>query len=751
MKYDKFHKKSDRIYRLLNGNKDMSKRTAIHPVQLLPAMIDKLPEVKDGVRMEAQYKNEVITVKENKYLSDVAFADSNFFRVFSFQMIKGDPVKALSAPSSVILTQSAAEKYFGDADPMGKVINLKNKYDLTVNGIMKDIPEQSHIQSDILISFKTLKKRNPYGFSTWNRSGTNIYMLLKPDVNVTELENKITNVHEEVKPKGYGKRKFMLQPLERVYLHSSNVSWDFIKKGNIEIVTVLSIVAVLILLIACFNYMNLTTANFTKEANQTGIQRTLGAKRKHLVSKYFLETFIISLLALWLAIIAVELALPYFNQFTGKHMHLQLFRNPNLSLSLLTIFLFTIIIGGAYPSLFLTSFKPITALKKIQFYITPLSNRNNLWRKGFVVVQFGIATVLIIASIILYKQIQLITEKKTGINKDLVITVENPWGKNMNKRYQLFTDKIKKKPSVISCGCGLNIPGERINNYGYLYKTRDKEHKYHFGQNVVSHGYFEVLKANFKSGRNFSPKMSSDSNKVIINKEASKKLGIKDPVGKRIIYPNFKDEPVEIIGVVNNIQYSPLYSNATPVIYFLQKGYKTSILVKIQKGQTSEVLQSMGKTWNKVSSEWPFRYEFLDKKIEQVYKMELKTLTLIKLFSALAIFLSCMGLFGFAGYSIKRRTKEIGIRKVNGATATIIMVLLNKDFIKWVFVAFLIGSPVAYYLINKWLQNYAYKTQMSWWVFALSGLIVLLVAVITVSWQSWRAARQNPVDSLRYE
>ena len=654
----------------------------------------------------------------------------------------------MNAPMSAVITESFAKELFGNAPAVGKTFLMENKHTFTITAIMKDFPEQSHIQSDMVVSFNSMKNVHPYGYKSWNVTNTNIYFSLKEKTDIKSLETKIATIYKDARPDYDGDPTFMLQPLERIYLHSSDVRWDAIKKGDAEVVTGLSIVALLILIIACFNYMNLTTANYTKEADNISVSKTLGATRKHLVWKYFSETILMTFIAIWIAIILSEILMPAFNNFTEKNLHISLLQNKSLALSLSGIFILTVLLGGTYPAFFLTSFKPLNLRKKVSFFSTS-SSGHSLWRKSFVIAQYMIAIVLIISTFIIYKQIQLITKEKTGFDKEQVITVKNPWDQEMTNRYNIFIDKIRKNPNILHAAGSFNVPGERINNQGMLYI--EEENKLQAGNNIVSPEFFSVLNATFLDGRNFKKELASDSSAVIVNERAVKSLGLEDPVGKEIYYTSYEKRPLKIIGVIKNIQYASLHEKTLPLVYLLDPHMKLNIVAKIQQGKTSETLAFLKKQWEEVSQKWPFEYEFIDEKIDNVYKTELKTIALIRIFTLLSIFLSCLGIFGFAGFSIKKRTKEIGIRKVNGATVLNILTLLNKDFIKWVLMSFLIACPIAYFVMNKWLQNYAYKTEMNWWVFVLGGALTIIIAILTVSWQSWRAARQNPVDSLKYE
>jgi putative ABC transport system permease protein len=751
MKYDTFHDNSERIYRLLACNEDQTVRGAIHPMPLLPAISNELPEVKKAARMILFYKNKVINTRENQYLTDLIYADSTFFDLFSFNLVKGNPDKALDDPMSAVLTKSTAQKMFGNENPIGKVIHLENQHNFTITGIMNDFPEHSHFKSDIVISMPSLENVNHGISKSWRASNSNIYLLLKPNTNVKRLETKIREARNRVKPGNMREINFMLQPMERIYLHSSDVRWDYIEKGDYNTIRGLSIIALLVLLIACFNYMNLSTANFTKEAQTTAISKTLGAKRKHLFVKFYTESFILSFLAVWIAIIITELSLPLFEHFTGKELSVNFIHNPTLLLSTLGLLILTVLMGGTYPALFLSNFKPLMTIKKMHFFSNPAKTKHGLWRKGFVVVQFTIATVLIIATIVVFQQIELVTEKKLGFNEEQVVIINNPRDEKTHQRYDLFTELISSNPQVVSNGGSFNTPGERINNHADIFEYGNKENKIHAGFNVITPEYFNVLNAHFKAGKNFNDKSHPDSSEIILNEQAVKKLALKNPVGKLVRLGSDDAEPRKIVGVVENIQYASLREKIAPTAYFPDPGSKYNILVKLEKGNTNRALQYLKDKWNSVSSEWPFRYEFLNQKIDNVYKTEIKTIALIKIFTGLAIFLSCLGIFGFAGFSIKRRTKEIGIRKVNGATVLNIISLLNKDFIKWVLIACGLAVPIAYYLMKQWLQNYAYKTTLNWWLFTLAGLLTIAIAVFTISWQSWRAARQNPVNSLRDE
>src|SRR6056297_2406596 len=748
IKYDKFQENAPRIYRLLNAHEGSSKNTATHHAPMLPAMKENIPEIEQAARMILYYDDKLVSYEEKQYLSDLIYSDPGFFKMFSFELVKGNPVDILDKPMSAVLTESTARKYFGNSDPMGKIITLDNKYNLTITGIMENFPGQSHLQADMVISYKSMQEINPYAYS-WKMRSPHIYLMAQPNTNPDQLKTKIKDVYMDVKPDYFAEQNFDLQPMEEVYLHSSEITWDKIEKGNFQVISGLSIVAILILLIACFNYMNLTTANYSKEASHISISKTLGANRRHLISKYFTETIMITFIAIWLAIILSEIFIPAFNNFTGKSLTINLLQNHALSLSLVLVFIFTVLLGGSYPAFFLSSFKPLRIKKNSNILSGNKSSGHSFWRKSFVIAQYMITIVLMISTFIIYRQIKLITQEKTGFDKEQVIAVKNPWDQDMTRRYNRYLQKIQNNPDILAAAGSFNIPGENLNNYASLYSTEDNKHKAAY--NVVSPEVFNVLNSKFEAGRNFKKELRTDSAAVILNQKAADVTGLQNPVGKEVYFNYFGKKPARVIGVIQNIQYASLHEENTPVVYVLNPGRKTNVLVKMQKGRTKETLAYLKDSWKKVSPQWPFRYEFLDEKIDNVYKTELKTIALIKIFTLLSVILSCLGIFGFAGFAIKRRTKEIGVRKVNGATVASILKLLNKDFIKWIAISFAIASPIAYYLMQQWLKNYAYKTAISWWIFALAGTLTIIVATLTVSWQSWKAARQNPVDSLRYE
>lgn len=748
MQYDRFQENAGRIYRLLNVDEASGKRTATHHGSLLPAMKENIPEIQEAARMILYYDDKLVSCKDKQYLSDLIYSDPGFFSMFSFDLIKGNPDNILDKPMSALLTESTVRKYFGNTDPMGKIITLDNKHNLTVTGIIKNFPEQSHLQADIVISYKSLKEINPYAYS-WKMRSPHIYLMTKSNTDPARLTAKIENAYMDVKPEYLSKQRFDLQPMKNVYLHSSEITWDKIEKGNFQVISGLSIVAVLILLIACFNYMNLTTANYSREARHISISKTLGASRRHLIFKYFTETILVTFIAIWLAIIVSEMLIPAFNNFTGKSLSINLRDNPSLSLSLVLVFTLTVLLGGSYPAFFLSSFKPLRIKQNSNILSKNKSSGHSFWRKSFVIAQYMITIVLMISTFIIYKQIKLITQDKTGFDKEQVIAVKNPWDQDMTSRYNRYMHKIQNNPDILAAGGSFNIPGENLNNYASLYTDEKNKHKAAY--NIVSPEFFSVLSSKFRAGRNFKKELRTDSAAVILNQKAVDAIGLQNPVGKKVYFHYFGKEPARVIGIIKNMQYASLHEENTPVVYVLNPGRKTNVLVKMQRGRTKETLAYLKNSWEEVSPQWPFRYEFLDEKIDNVYKTELKTIALIKIFTLLSVMLSCLGIFGFAGFAIKRRTKEIGVRKVNGATVSSILKLLNKDFIKWIAISFAIASPIAYYLMYQWLKNYAYKTAVSWWIFALAGVLTIVVATLTVSWQSWKAARQNPVDSLRYE
>jgi putative ABC transport system permease protein len=543
-----------------------------------------------------------------------------------------------------------------------------------------------------------------------------------------------------------------LEPLSDIHLKSVGTRWDDAIKGDIQVVYGLCIVVFLILGIAIANYINMLTADCRRKAKETSIQRVNGASGYNIISDQVLETSIFLMFAFLLSMVLTIQMLPVVNNLSGKLLSV----NWSVLIPGLALLAMSIIFSAIYPILFLNSIKPAEALKNQISIIKVKSQQKQQWLRGALVTfQLAIATLLIASTIVINKQLQLVMNAKTGFDKENTLIVYNPYTEGMNERYELFRQKLSNVPMIKSIGVAQNAPGNTINNFSPAWLPDQNNQKTDLGQISVDHDFLQTIGAKFVAGRNFDINVASDKKTgMIINQSAVNALNLTDPIGKRIVVQNNVDTPnneLEVIGVIEDMQYFTLREASKPVMYYIKDWGKYEIAVKLGSGNYSSTLKQIETIWKEIAPQWPFSYQFLDERINYNYKSEINTAKLITGLSGISIFLSILGILGMILITIQQRTKEIGIRKVNGARISEILMMLNKDFIKWVAIAFIIATPIAWYAMHKWLENFAYKTELSWWIFALAGSLTLGISLLTVSWQSWKVATRNPVEALRYE
>ncbi len=749
--FDRYNQNYHTIYRLLEV--DDEGRYPDHPVVFNKIIEDNIPELQNSAILYYYNKQtDFFKVKNRDFIfKDAMFTNQNFFNIFSVKFLQGVQKNALDAPNKVVLTESTAHKLFGDQSPIGKTMNYENKYTFTVSGVIEDLPPTSHFGVDLLASIDAENQLNPNMMTKWWNSGSSFYYNLPANTNIKALERKIDAVYMKEKPKEYGESKFKLQPLSDIHLYSSDVSWDSAIRGDIQIVKAFILIAILILIIACFNYINLSFALSGKENFQIGLQKTMGANTSDILKSTLSNTILLVVACAFISVVLSMLLVPLFNQIMGTQLVFT-FSNPIISIALILLILFTVLVSSLYQSLQRIRLKPVEILKS-KTALSFFGKRHSFSKvsQSLTIVQLAISIILIVALITIYKQTNLLMEQKLGFNKSQLVSIENPMDKNGKKRFKVFKEELSKLPEVKNVSGSWNVPGEYINNYSDVIVVKNDKRS-HFGQLPVDVDFFTTLEPKFLYGRDFNPSLGSDSNKVIINKRGMEKLELTNPIGAKVkngFMGNKKT--MEVIGVVDNIQYRSLREEGEPAIYYMNRMGLSRILVRLNPGDLKKSLNKLEASWHKLEKNIPFEYEFVDQKLQANYEKELRTRTLLSVMAFLAIGISMIGILGLTIFLIQIRTKEIGIRKVNGAKVSEVLSMLNKDFVKWVAIAFVVATPVAYYAMHKWLESFAYKTTLSWWIFALSGMLALGIALLTVSWQSWRAATRNPVEALRYE
>ena len=752
--FDKHFSNFPQIYRLNIEAKDKSNISCNLPGVLYDGL-EQIPGVGEYARLQTYMGERYITIDNETYLDDkFLFGDPEILQIFDFNFLTGSAGNALEKPFSLILSKSTAEKYFGNVAPLGKTIRMDNQ-DFTVTAVVEDLPEQTHFNFNFLAPVSSYRIMNNNTLTQWYISAFNYYFLLPDNANKSEIERQVTDIFAEgngISPK---ERKFRmtLEPLADIHLKSVNTRWDNAIKGDIKVVYGFIIIALLILGIAVANYINVLTANYQQKVHENSIRKINGASAFLIIREQLSETFFLLAFSVIVATGFAFLLLPFVNNLSGKELVL----NPSIVPFLGILFGLIVISSVVYPVLFIQSFK-IAGFRKSYSVILDLKNRKQHLRVrgALVTFQLIIAIALITSTLIINKQLHLLMKTQTGFDQQNTLVVVNPYGETMNKRYDLFKQKLEAIPMVKKVGVTQNAPAGSINNYTPVWVPGSEDKlKADLGQITVDHDFLPAVGAKFIQGKNFDKNILYDEQMgIVINESAVKALNLTNPVGQKVVVQNNAYTPnneMEIIGVVEDMQYFTLKEAAKPVMYFIRNWGKHNIVIRLEKGNYQATLQQIKKIWNEVEPGLPFTYQFMDDRISSNYVSEIDTAKIITALSGITVFLSVLGILGMIVFIVQQRIKEIGIRKVNGAKISEILTMLNKDFVKWVAIAFIIATPIAYYAMNRWLENFAYKTNLSWWIFVLAGLLALGIALLTVSWQSWRAATRNPVEALRYE
>ncbi|MCP4728030.1 MAG: FtsX-like permease family protein [bacterium] len=743
LSYDRFHKNADNLYRAV-WEMDLGDRTRFTgscPAPLAAALKEIYPEVLKASMVTSGGGTSFRVDDETYRESRLYFADPDFFEMFSFEFISGNPLSALNDPYSIVITEEIAEKYFKNEDPLGKILNMNNKRDLTVTGVVKNVPENSSIRFKLISPFKLL-----YEISTvadvWDRHSYRSYVLLTEGISVESFNEKISDFKEEYSPDT--QMKLLLHPVKNIHLHSNFIGDGFGNKGNIKYIYIFSTLAALILLIACINFMNLMTARSSKRAKEVGMRKVAGACRADIISQFFSETLFLSFIALAVSIILVKLTLPGFNDLARKNLDFNVLNNIYLVVGLFIITMITGIISASYPSLYISSFQPVKIIKGM---LNTGPGRFNL-RNFLVVSQLSLSVMLIIGAIALSKQVNYIQTKDLGWDRDHLISIAMST-KDVRSKVDVLKAEFLHIPDVINVG-GSRSPAAwketRIN--GLEWEGQTEEQSVEFWVDRIDPGYIETLGIEIVSGRNFSKEFTSDIGKAyLINEEAVKQMGLSDPVGKGFTL----DQEGTIVGVMKDHIFESFHSPVAPLLLSYEPSKLYYIHVKLKPENIQESLSTVEETWKRINPGVPFSYDFVDDDFDFLFRTEKRIGTIFRWSAILGIFISCLGLIGLASYIAQQRTKEFGIRKVLGGAETGLIFLMLKEFLKWVLIANIIAWPVSWYVVGMFMQNYAFKTEVGWEIYALSGFIALTSALITVSYQAIKASRTNPVDLLRYE
>lgn len=746
--YDGFHANKDRIYEVWNRVPIDGELSYWNTVSALTArVVEKdLPEVERAVRVGSNNAF-LLSVGDKKLIKSGILVDTGFLQMFSFPMLKGDPATALNDVHSVVLTERTAKSLFGNEDAMGKIIKIENKDNFTVTGILKDLPGNTRFDFEYLLPWSYLKYRDGEDYG-WNDNSTPTYVMLKPNVSYASAAAKIKELKQHYSDEAKTmKWEMFIYPLDRWRLYSSFSNGGEDNGGRSTFVKIFGIIAGLILLIACINFMNLSTARSEKRAKEVGIRKVVGAQKSSLISQFIGESVFIAFLAGMVAILIVQLSLPAYNQLTDKKLFLD-FSNVYTWMAFIGFILFTGLLAGSYPAFFLSSFQPVKVLKgtfkKANALVTP--------RKVLVVLQFTFATVLIICTIIVKQQIDYARERETGYNKDNL--VYHFMTGDISKNYALIKNELLES-GVAKSVTRTNSPlTERWSNgWGQKWEGKDPNDKTSFDRYLADEGLGATAGLQFIEGRDFDlKKYPTDSSALIVNESSLKVMKFKDPIGKVV-----SDLGVDwhIVGVIKDFILTSPYEPTRPILICGAKSsFMTFKVVQIKLNgdyATAKNLEKMESIFKKYNPDYPFEYKFIDEAYARKFDNEQRQGTLAALFAGLTIFISCLGLFGLAAYMAESRIKEVGVRKVLGASVAGITALLAKDFVKLVIISFVIAAPLSYWTMYKWLQYYEYRVVIHWWVFAVACILSVVIAVATVSYQAIKAALINPVISLRKE
>ena len=751
--YDRFHEQTDNLYRVVNDLNfgPTPTRTTGSAYPLGPAMREEIPEISEFSRFWRAGKMLVAHKEKRFYEEGFYFADPACLKMFTFPLIKGDPNTALASPSSVVISRDMALKYFGHEDPLGKTLQTHGQYDYIVSAVVENIPPNSHLQFDFLGS---MERAVAMGARThWTGWLYRTYVLLRPGTDFQEVNTKLESW---IKTKDSEQTRYFLQPLKDIHLYGLE------GEGAIRSLTFFSSLAILVLLIACINYMNLATAAAGSRAKEIGLRKVVGASRKSITKQFLSESVITAFFALFISFLLVWLFLPLFSQLSGKQLNMNPAQNIYIFLGITAITLLTGLLAGSYPAWFLSAYRPVRTLKGTLLSQKIYQHSPSL-RKILVVFQFILAIVLITGTTMVYKQMNYIKGRNLGFEKDHLIYMQLRGGGNLWQRFDASTlwqkytalkFELSQDPNIKDIAAATCLPfGSMGDEFGQLsWEGKNPEDQINMKHMAVDPSFFKTFKLELTEGRVFSEEFVSDSNNFVLNETALKATGLETPIGGRF---RLLDKSGEIIGIVKDFHFAGLHNKIEPLALHLMPYqywmYLHYVFIRVNSDNLPDTLASIEGKWNRVIPEYPFEFNFLDKTIDNLYRSEQQLGTILKIFTFLAIFICSFGLFGLISYAAEQRTKEIGIRKVLGASIISIVRLLSKEFLGLVILANVIAWPAAYYFVNRWLHNFAFRTKISIGIFIFSGFLALGIALLTVSLQALRAAVADPVDSLRYE
>ncbi len=765
LSYDRFHSKSHRIHRLINvallGENHFE--GTYTPSPIAAALLEDMPEVENVTRLwnrpQRSFRAEEKTFIEDRFF----YADSSFFEIFDFKLIEGDPKSVLKHAGNIVLTASTAKKYFGTVNAIGKQLSEDNRYHYTVTGIAEDPPSNSHFKFDMIGSILG----HPYhNNNNWFAQSAQTYILLHEGSDWKNFEQKLPDfVNKHIGPEvkrilgisldefiASGQRYgFLLQPLESIHLHS-NIDGEYEANGNIQYIYLFGLIAAFILIIACINFMNLTTARSLSRAKEVGIRKVLGGQRKELILQFLGESVLFAFTSLLIALFAVEVSLPGFNELANKQLSLTKLITWEMLPLLFGIVVFTGILAGSYPAFYLSAFSPIKVIRKQ--LTAPGKNANLKLRSLLVLFQFTVSIGLLIATLVIFRQMEYIQNKNVGFDTEQLLIIKRANG--LGTHMKSFKQEILKNPNISNAAYSIDLPGDDYSTNSHIIKGKPAEQLHIIDLTYVDPDYFETMGMKLSWGRFYKHDFQTDSANVILNEQAVKVLGFTNLETERLMRQQGPEEVsphFRVIGVVKDFHFQSLHQPVRPMAIYLlpDGGWANRMAVRIKAGKTKEVIEFLENTWNDMQTGHPFEFTFMDQTLASLYNNDRKTRSIYSLFSILALFIAALGLLGLAAYSTESRTNEIGIRKVLGAGESTIVFMLTKEFIRWVLLANIIAWPLAWIMMNHWLNNFAYRINMPWDVYLLATLVTIVISWFTILYQALKASRINPASSLKHE
>lgn len=745
LNWDSFQANKDSIFRVEQDQP--TSKGAFHvnltPYPMAAALMDELPDVENAVRYDPP--GTILMQYEDKkfYENEAVCVDSSFLEMFTYPLIRGDKESALSRPSSIVITEDVARKYFGNEDPLGKTLTLENKYPFTVTGVLRNIPENTNLKFDILISFDFVKSIGKNS-DRWGYNEIYTYVQLHKNADPGNVAKKITKLRREHALSQNPKTAavpYSLMPLKDLRYYAKFGYGKTV--GTIQSIYIFSFLALFILIIACINYMNLSTARAVKRYKEIGLRKVVGAGRKNIIFQFYIEALLLSFIAVILSLIISEMLLPLFYQISGKQFTSGIFLKPSFLLEILILAVVIGVASGTYPALFLSAFSPAKILKGKN----KSGSSGSLFRKSLVVFQFALSVMLIVGTIVMLRQLELMRNTKLGYDKEQLIYL--PLNSETKKSYRMLKDRLESNPDISGVTGTMQMPASMsANGGGAKWTGMDPNFKPVIGYAAVDYDYLSTMKIPLEEGRGFSREFSTDSsNAVVINETLAKMIGGKSVIGKTLTWGGVSN----IIGVTKDFNYLNLKRGIEPLAIYLSPKDVNYAVVRLKAGHISESLEQVKNTWRNIYPSFPVVYKFIDEEYARMFSSDEKIMSIFTYASVFAIIIACMGLLGLASFVAELRTKEIGIRKVLGASIAGIAYMLSREFIIWIVAANFIAWPVSYIIMSGILENYATRTSLNLWIFLFAFAISLVIALGTIAYQTLKAALSNPVKALRYE